>query len=86
MFARNGRTGCRINCLLNIARFVHLISSGLFRHVHKRGNGTVIWVVNDKDEIRELKNQFGDHLDGIMTDMPTNLCEYAHEYGSENFV
>ena len=65
-----------------IARLVHYCSKGLFRHVHRRGNGTVIWVVNEKDEIDELRNHFGEHLDGIMTDMPTNLSEYANEYGN----
>ena len=80
--ARRGNTGCRVNCALGIARAVHNCSKGLFRHVHKRGNATVIWVVNDKDEIDELKNQFGEYLDGVMTDMPTNLSEYARDYAN----
>ena len=56
MFSRNGRAGCRTNCALGIARLVHMCTPGLFRHVHKRGNATVIWVVNDKDEFDELKH------------------------------
>ena len=42
-----------------------------------RGNGTVIWVVNDHEEFEELHEQFGDTLDGVMTDYPTNLSEWA---------
>ena len=42
-----------------------------------RGNGTVIWVANDPEDFDELHEQFGDTLDGVMTDYPTNLADWA---------
>ena len=77
MLADRGKTSCCIPVFIWLFRIVHLCSKGLFRHVKARGNGTVIWVVNDHEEFEELHEQFGDTLDGVMTDYPTNLSEWA---------
>ena len=79
-FEANGRGGCRIGCALGIARLVHKWSKGLFRHLKKRGNSTIIWVVNEKEDLEEIVNQFQPYLDGVMTDKPTNLAEFASSY------
>lgn len=51
-----------------------MCSPSLFRHLKARGNATVIWVANDDDDFNELKDHFGDSLDGLMTDYPSNLA------------
>ena len=79
-FEASGRGGCRVGCALMIGRLVHRFSKGLFRHLKKRGNATMIWVVNDKEDFDEIVQQFEPYLDGVMTDMPTNLSEYASSY------
>ena len=75
--AERGMKGCKINFLLWIMRRVHMCSKGLFRHVKARGNGTVIWVANDDADFDELHETFGNTLDGLMTDYPTNLANWA---------
>ena len=40
----------------------------------------MIWVVNDKEDFDEIVQQFEPYLDGVMTDMPTTLQEYARDY------
>ena len=52
---------------------VHNCSKGLFRHLQKRGNATIIWTANDSVDFDEFKNKFGPYLDGVMTDMPSVL-------------
>ena len=74
MLASRGRKGCLVSCAVSLMRCVHRCSHNLFRHVKDRGNATVIWVANDEDEFNELKEQFGDSLDGVMTDYPSNLA------------
>lgn len=78
LLAERGRpTGCCVKFIIWIFRCIHLCSKGLFRHVKARGNGTVIWVANDPVDFDELYETFDDTLDGIMTDYPTNLAEWA---------
>jgi len=79
MAAKRGRKGCLVCCVVNIIRFVHLISKGLFRHLKQRGNRVMIWCVNTKEDLREIHNQFGDQLDGIMTDNPIVLKSYVDD-------
>ena len=40
----------------------------------------MIWVVNEREDFEEIVTQFSPYLDGVMTDMPTNLAEYASSY------
>ena len=40
----------------------------------------MIWVVNEKEDFDEIVQQFEPYLDGVMTDRPTNLSEYASSY------
>ena len=54
MLAARGRKGCLTNFLIWVFRRVHKSSKGLFRHLKARGNGTVIWVVNDPVDFNEL--------------------------------
>ena len=73
---------CKFSCGLRVAKFVHNRFRGLFRHLKKRGNATIIWTVNEKEDLEELRAQFAPYLDGVMTDMPTTLAEYAQDYGN----
>ena len=82
MLANRGRQGCLINFFIWIAGCVHRCSPSLFRHVKARGNATVIWVANDEEDFNELKEQFGDSLDGIMTDYPSRLSNWARNYST----
>ena len=75
--ARRGQTGCMVSCLINILRCLFKCSPGLLRHLKARGNATVIWVANEDEDFDELRERFGDSLDGIMTDYPTNLVTCA---------
>ena len=52
----------------------------LFRHVKARGNATVLFIANEEEDFNELKAQFGDSLDGFMTDYPSNLANWAKNY------
>ena len=61
-----------------------MCTTGLIRHMNKRGNGTVIWVVNTEEEFEELREKYGGHLDGVMTDMPSVLANYSTKYINEN--
>ena len=72
-----GKKGCLVNFLIRVARRVHMHSKGLFQHLKARGNGTIIWVANDDWDFDELHETFGETLDGIMTDYPTNLAQWA---------
>jgi len=80
MLARRGRKGCCVNFFIGIARCLHRCSPPLFRHLKARGNATVIWVANDEEDFTDLKEHFGDSLDGLMTDYPTNLANWARNY------
>ena len=73
MLARRGRSGCCINFGIRVAGWVYQCSPALFRHLKSRGNATVIWVVNDDDDFTDVKDHFGDSLDGLMTDYPSRL-------------
>ena len=76
----SGRGGCGIGCALGLGRLLHRCSRGLFRHLKKRGNATMIWVVNEREDFDEIVTQFSPYLDGVMTDKPTNLAEYASSF------
>ncbi len=80
MLAKRNVKGCCVSFTLCIARCVHKLSPGLFRHVKARGNATVIWTVNEDEDFHELKEEFGDSLDGIMTDRPSRLANWARSY------
>mmetsp|Transcript_9152 Transcript_9152/g.12461 ORF Transcript_9152/g.12461 Transcript_9152/m.12461 type:complete len:154 (+) Transcript_9152:627-1088(+) len=82
MLAKRGRSGCCINFMISIARCVHRLSPALFKHLKARGNATVIWVANDEEDFNELKDHFGDSLDGIMTDYPQKLADWAGNFQS----
>lgn len=41
-----------------------------------RGVTTIIWVLNSEEELTEINDQFGDSLDGIMTDKPTMVRKW----------
>ena len=80
--ARSRRFGCCAKFGLFIAKLVHSCSRGLFRHLHRRGNSTIIFVANEAQDFNDLQQQFGPYLDGIMTDKPSNLAEYVSEFES----
>ena len=80
---RTGKKGCCVNFMVWLFRRCHMCSKGLFRHVKARGNGTVIWVVNDDCDFDELHDTFGDSLDGLMTDYPSNLAAWAQAKRSQ---
>jgi len=67
-------------CGINIVRFVHLVSKGLFRHLKRRGNRVVIWCVNTREDLLEIHEQFGHEIDGVMTDNPTVLKKFMDEH------
>ena len=75
-----GRGGCCTSFFIWIARRVHMCSPSLFRHLKARGNATVIWVANEDEDFNELKDHFGDNLDGLMTDYPSNLAQWSNNY------
>ena len=50
------------------------------RHVKARGNATVVFIANEDHEFAELKEHYGDSLDGLMTDYPSNLSKWAKNY------
>jgi glycerophosphoryl diester phosphodiesterase len=43
----------------------------------------MIWCVNTKEDLREIQQQFGDQLDGIMTDNPIVLKSYVDDLSNE---
>ena len=69
----NGRGNCLTSFFLWIMRRVHDNSKKLFAHLKARGNNVMVWVVNSAEELTLLKRQFGDSLDGVMTDRPSML-------------
>lgn len=80
MLEGRGRGGCCASFIVCLLRCVHSCSPELLRHVKKRGNATVIFIANEDDDFSDLKNHFGDSLDGIMTDYPSNLANWAKNY------
>lgn len=75
------KESCCGKFFLQIVRGLHLISNGLFRHLKKRGVCTMMWVLNSEEEFLEVHNLYGDNLDGIMTDVPTELRNFAETIG-----
>lgn len=69
----NGREGCLVNFLLWIAQVQHNNSKRLFDHLKARGNTVMLWVVNTAEELNLLRTQFGNSVDGVMTDRPSLL-------------
>ena len=80
---RRMKSGCKLSCATSIGRCLHLSSKGLFRHLRARGNWVVLWVVNSKDEMQECHELFGKEVDGLMTDMPTELADFAQQKAQE---
>jgi len=80
MLAGRGKEGCCVNFAICLARCIHKCSPGLMRHVKARGNATVIWTVNNEEDFNELKDHFGNNLDGLMTDRPSVLANWARNY------
>ena len=74
----SGKGCCYTFCLLNIARGIHNCSKRFFQHMQDRGNWTIIWVVNQKEDMQECYEKFGKSVDGLMTDCPTELNEFAN--------
>lgn len=37
----------------------------------------MMWVLNSEEEFIEVHNLYGDNLDGVMTDVPTELVDFA---------
>ena len=72
-----------LSCLLGLLNCIHKRSTALFRHLRARGNWVVMWVVNSQEEMQECHEQFGDELDGILTDCPTELTEFIRRKGVE---
>ena len=81
--ARTGLRGRCVACALRLLRGIHRRSRALFRHLRARGNWVVMWVVNGREEMEECYELFGEDLDGIMTDCPTELAEFARRKGVE---
>ena len=69
-----------VGCAIKMLRCLFKCSPSLFRHLKARGNATVVWVANDDEDFDELKEHFGDSIDGIMTDYPTNLVNWSKNY------
>lgn len=80
MLANRGQTGCLAGCGVWIFRLIHLCSKGLFRHLRARGNRVVIWCVNTREDLWEIHQQFGNELDGVMTDNPIVLKKFVYEH------
>ena len=51
-------------------------SKNLYRHLRKRGVIVVVWVLNEESEFEEALD-YAPEIDGIMTDCPTKLKEFA---------
>jgi glycerophosphoryl diester phosphodiesterase len=45
--------------------------------MRNRGVLVVVWVVNEEEEFLEVLNNFGDSIDGIMTDRPSDLKSFV---------
>ena len=56
------------------------MSPALLRHVKARGNAACIFIANDDEDFADIKDHFGDTLDGIMTDYPSNLAKWRSNY------
>jgi len=69
----HGKQGCLVNFVLWIAQVNHNNSKRLFEHLRARGNTVMIWVINTAEELNLLRWQFGDSVDGVMTDRPSLL-------------
>ena len=51
-------------------------SKSLYRHLRARGVMVIVWVLNDYSEFEEAL-EYAPELDGVMTDNPTKLREFA---------
>ena len=80
MAERRGGLTCLRRFGLFLLRGLHYISPRLLRHVKARGNATVIFIANDEEDFNDLKDHFGDSLDGIMTDYPSNLANWRSNH------
>lgn len=56
--------------------FIQWNSFNLYRHLRRRGVIVVVWVLNEIEDFEEAK-EYGNEIDGVMTDCPTKLREYA---------
>jgi hypothetical protein len=63
---------------------VHKNSKRLFGHLSSRGNLSVIWVVNTREDMVECNEKFGTELNGLMTDYPTDLEAFARDKKEES--
>lgn len=54
-------------------------SKNLYRHLRNRGVIVVVWVLNEESEFIEAL-EYAPEIDGIMTDCPTKLKEFALSY------
>jgi hypothetical protein len=48
----------------------------LYRHLRKRGVLVVVWVLNEDEEFDEVM-KFYPEIDGMMTDCPSRLVDFA---------
>lgn len=80
MLRQRGRGGCCVSILICFLRCLHMCSPALLRHLKRRGNATGIFIANDDEDFDDLKEHFGDSLDGVMTDYPSKLATWAKNY------
>ena len=62
-----------------MARYFFAAQKSLMRHLQKRGVYTTAWVVNTEEEFQEIKEMYGECLDGVMTDRPELLNQFIEE-------
>jgi len=77
IFKSKGHTSCVYSLFFGMFRALHLSSNGLLRHIKARNGIPIIWVLNNEEELTEMKNLFGNNLMGVMTDKPTMLKNFC---------
>ena len=50
----------------------------MYPHLHNRGNAVILWVPNEDSEFGKIKSTW--RVDGLMTDRPSKLREWAEDY------
>ena len=76
-------SGCLGRLALTIMAITIRNSKYLYAHLRKRGAIVVIWVMNETSEFKEILN-YAPEIDGVMTDCPTKLKEFAYGYDHKN--
>ena len=53
----------------------------MYAQIRRRGNQVILWTPNECSEFDYLWEYYGDSVDGVMTDKPTELKKWREKQG-----